>query len=89
LDSCTKIDEGEKVAEFEDSRAPERCLNCKSTNIIGPYKFVDSVIRIAAFILVRQQAFVCVDCGYTMLFTREGHEEKILKESLRIQSGHQ
>ena len=88
MDSCIKIDEGEKVAEFKDSRAPERCLNCKSQNMIGPYKFVDSVVRITGFILVRQQAFVCVDCGHTMLFTREGHEEKILKESLRIQSEH-
>jgi hypothetical protein len=76
------------VAEFEDPRAPEKCLNCKSHNIIGPYRFVDSVVRITDFILVRQQAFVCVDCGYTMLFTREGHEEKILKESLRKQSEH-
>ena len=86
MDSCIEIIEGEKVAEFEDSRAPKRCLNCESQNIIGPYKYINSGVRISAFVFVRQQAYVCVDCGYTMLFTREGHEEKILIESLRIQS---
>ena len=76
------------MAEFEDSRTPERCLNCESRNIIGPYKYIDSGVRVSGLKLVRQQAFVCVDCGYTMLFTRKEHEEKILKESLRKQSEH-
>lgn len=84
--SCFEIYEGDKLAELINTNAPERCLNCKSQNIIGPYKYLDTGFRISGWTPVRQQAFVCVDCRYTMLFAREGHEERILKELLKKQA---
>ena len=74
------------MTEVKNTNFPEKCLHCKSHNIIGPYKYTQSGVQVSALIYVRQQAFVCVDCGYTMLFTREGHQDKVLTESLRIQT---
>ncbi|MGY5863463.1 MAG: hypothetical protein RTV41_02605 [Candidatus Thorarchaeota archaeon] len=70
---------------YEDKKfsGPTNCHNCNSENMIGPYKFTGPSVQFGIFNLLRTQAFVCVDCGNTMLFVRKGHEKKMMKEAIR------
>ncbi|MHA2395315.1 MAG: hypothetical protein ACXAC0_01295 [Candidatus Thorarchaeota archaeon] len=58
---------------------PTKCHNCESTRLFE-HEYVGSGVEVRAFKIIKQHAFICVDCGYTMLFTREDHKDKILNE---------
>ncbi|MHA2024344.1 MAG: hypothetical protein ACW98U_00465 [Candidatus Thorarchaeota archaeon] len=71
---------------IEDKKlsGPTKCHNCDSTKLFA-HEYFGSGIEVRAFLIIKQHAFVCVDCGYTMLFTREDHKDKILKEYEKLQ----
>jgi DNA-directed RNA polymerase subunit RPC12/RpoP len=66
---------------YEEKREVEKCLNCGSENLVGPYDYRDAFIRITYFNNVLLKAYVCVDCHHAMLFTRDKHKSKILEEA--------
>ncbi|MFW9925738.1 MAG: hypothetical protein ACFFDM_03110 [Candidatus Thorarchaeota archaeon] len=70
---------------IEKSNGSEKCHNCGSGNIAGPFKLYRGTIYFRAFRVARHQAFVCQDCYHSMLFIREKDEEMFNREIRRLQ----
>ena len=67
------------VVEDKNMADPKKCLNCGSENLFE-HRYVGGGIEIRVFFMIKQQAIICVDCGYTMLFTRDEHKDRVHKE---------
>ena len=67
------------MVEDKNMTDPKKCLNCGSENLFE-HRYVGGGIEIRVFSMLKQQAIICVDCGYTMLFTRDEHKDRVRKE---------
>ena len=76
-----QMHEGSNLNRDSKLSGPKHCVHCKSENLIGPFKYGGSWVHITMFTQIYQNAFICVDCGFTMLFTREGQERKVRREA--------
>ena len=64
----------------ESENKPEKCLNCGSMRITGPYK---TIFRIGFFSEIKHHGFVCIDCGFTMMFTLKRDKQRLIKDAKR------
>ena len=69
------------MVEYKKSLGALICLNCGSKELEGPFKHYDANVQIDWKTYAKQVVLVCMDCGYTMLFTEENEREKIVKNT--------
>jgi len=65
-----------------ETTKPKNCLNCFSEDILGPYRNKCGII-IGLITSVRQEVYVCAECGHTMQFTIKSDWEMLLRDRKR------
>nr|KXH70375.1 MAG: hypothetical protein AM325_03155 [Candidatus Thorarchaeota archaeon SMTZ1-45] len=77
------MDKMEQKSDMEEDitiAGPKICLNCGGRNLNGPYILFDANLQVDWKTHIKQVAFVCLDCGYTMIiFTHQNEIRKIIK----------
>ncbi|MFW9786486.1 MAG: hypothetical protein ACFFE2_01580 [Candidatus Thorarchaeota archaeon] len=77
------------MAEDERVKIPEKCVNCGSNEIAGPFEMHGHAVYIELFSFVRRYTYVCVDCMYVMYFVnwkeRESVRKKYQDKQLKVQ----
>ena len=72
------------MSEDKSIDRPKECLHCGSQNMIGPYDYLGPYASIGTLDWIRQNAYICVACGYTMLFTRPNYQKRVIKKAEKI-----
>jgi hypothetical protein len=67
------------MTEDKPKKGPQRCHNCQSENIVGPYQAIGN-IWFTTLSSVSKDAYVCGDCYHAMMFVIEKDERKVKRE---------
>ncbi|MFW9768520.1 MAG: hypothetical protein ACFFF9_05310 [Candidatus Thorarchaeota archaeon] len=67
------------MSEVRRKKSLEKCHNCQSENIVGPYQAMGN-IWFSTMSSVSKDAYVCGDCYHVMMFIIEKDERKVKRE---------